>query len=118
VLRVEGVETREAAEALVGADVYADRDALAPLDEGSFYVEDIIGYEVREEGAGAVAAEDAGLVGAVAGVIDNPAHDILRIAPKGGGKELLLPMVDEFVLAVDGATRTVTVRLPDGLADV
>jgi 16S rRNA processing protein RimM len=107
VLLVEGIGTREAAEALIGADVYADRNALAPLGEDSYYVDAIIGF--------AVVDERGGRMGELVGVIDNPAHDILRIASVGGDRELLLPMVDEFVLSVDVAARQIRVRPPDGL---
>jgi 16S rRNA processing protein RimM len=66
----------------------------------------------------AVADESGGRIGEVAGVLDNPAHDILRVRPAGGGEELLLPMIDEFVRAVDLDGARITVRLPDGLTDI
>ncbi|MDR0596655.1 MAG: ribosome maturation factor RimM [Clostridiales Family XIII bacterium] len=110
ILRVRGVETREAAESLIGALVYARKGSLAPLDEGSYFVEDLAGLEVVDEGGGRV--------GEVAGIIDNPAHDILRIAPGAGGEEILLPMVDEFVLSVAPGDGRIVVRLPDGIGEI
>jgi 16S rRNA processing protein RimM len=107
VLLVEGIATRDEAESLAGASVYADRAALAPLDDDGYYVDEITGF--------AVSAEGGALIGRVSGVLDNPAHDILRIAPEGGGQEILLPMVDAFVLLVDTDGENITVRLPDGL---
>jgi 16S rRNA processing protein RimM len=44
--RVEGFERREQAEALVGWEILAPRDALPELDDGSWYVEDLIGLSV------------------------------------------------------------------------
>jgi 16S rRNA processing protein RimM len=108
VLLVEGIHTRDEAERLSGTDVYAEKDALAPLGDGGYYVEELTGFAVVDEsGAG---------IGEVSGILDNPAHDILRISPARGGGELLLPMVDVFVLSVDTAGRVITVRLPDGMA--
>jgi 16S rRNA processing protein RimM len=109
ILRVKGIETREAAEALIGAEVYAHRDSLAPLGTDSYYVEELIGFGVRDE--------SGERIGTVAGILDNPAHDILRIEPTDGGKEILLPMVDSFVASVDERARKITVRLPEGIAD-
>jgi 16S rRNA processing protein RimM len=107
ILLVEGIGTRSAAEALVGAEVYAERQALRPLDEDSYYVEAIVGC--------AVVRESGERIGEVTGVLDNPAHDILRIA-REDGEELLLPMIDRFVLSIDTEAKVVTVRPPDGLA--
>jgi 16S rRNA processing protein RimM len=109
VLLVEGVETRADAERLTNTDVYADKDALRPLDEGSYYVEALAGC--------AVVDERGERIGEAAGVLDNPAHDILRVTLPGGA-ELLLPMIDRFVLTVDTDARVVTVKPPDGLVDV
>jgi 16S rRNA processing protein RimM len=110
ILLVDGIDTRDAAESLVGAEVYVDRDALPPLGEGSYYVEAITGFTV--------AGEDGGRIGEVAGVMASPAHDILRVAPADGCGELLLPMVDAFILSVDTDAEVITAKLPDGLADV
>jgi 16S rRNA processing protein RimM len=109
ILSVRGIETREGAESLIGAVVYVRKDALAPLDEDSYYVEDLAGLAVVDEGGG--------LIGEVAGTIDNPAHDILRIVPDGGDEEILLPMVDEFVLSASIGEGRIVVRLPDGIAE-
>jgi 16S rRNA processing protein RimM len=109
ILLVEGVETRTEAESLTGADVYADKDALRPLEEDSYYVEALTGCAVMDE--------DGGEIGRATGVLDNPAHDILRVALPDGA-ELLLPMIDRFVLAVDTDAGVVTVKPPDGLMDM
>jgi 16S rRNA processing protein RimM len=106
-LLVEGVGTRTAAEALTGAEVYADKDALRPLDADSYYVEALTGC--------AVVDEDGVRIGEVVGVLDNPAHDILRIVSPDGA-ELLLPMIDRFILSVNTEEKLVTVNPADGLA--
>src|SRR5688500_13804611 len=43
---LEGVDDRAAAESLRGAEIAVPRDALAPLPEGEFLVDDLIGCEV------------------------------------------------------------------------
>jgi 16S rRNA processing protein RimM len=108
-LFVEGVETRMAAEELTGAEVYADADALRPLEEDRYYVEALKGC--------AVVNERGERLGEAVGVLDNPAHDILRIASPDGS-ELLLPMIDSFVLSVDTDGMVVTVSPPEGLTEL
>jgi 16S rRNA processing protein RimM len=127
VLKIAGIETRDDAERYIGVFVYVDRNALAPLEEDSYFVEDIVGFSVVDE-AGKT-------LGRISGVLDNPAHDILRIAPMTpeevlaedsardsthaaeAKNEILLPMVDVFVRNVDTEARRVVVRLPAGLVE-
>jgi len=114
VLKLENIDNRNAAEALIGADVYAKLEELRPTEEDSYFVSELVGMEVR-----LVPAQDgtAGkTIGTVIGVIDNPAHDILEIAPAEAGStgSLLLPLVDAFVQSVDTIARVVTVAPPEG----
>ena len=51
--RIEGVDTPEAAAALVGARIEVERSSLAPAAPGEFYVYDLVGLEVID-GAGTV----------------------------------------------------------------
>jgi 16S rRNA processing protein RimM len=94
-----GFDDRNAAETLRGATLAAE--SLADAPPGEIWVHELIGAEVRDRG-GAV-------IGRVASVEANPAHDLLVLE---GGE--LIPMV--FV--VDHAAGVVTVDLPDGLLDL
>ncbi|MDR1778536.1 MAG: ribosome maturation factor RimM [Clostridiales Family XIII bacterium] len=106
VLTLAGVTDRSAAEALAGTLVYAELTALAPLEADAFYVEVIAGFSV---------VDAAGFpVGTVAGVLPNPAHDILRISLDGKAQEALLPFVDVFVSEVDAAGRVIRITPPEG----
>jgi 16S rRNA processing protein RimM len=108
ILTLEGVTTRSEAEALIGAEVYADKDSLAPLEEDSYYVSDLIGLSVADTVRGDI--------GKVAGILDNPAHDILRIKPREGS-EILLPLIEEFIISIDIDSRLIKVKVPDGLIE-
>lgn len=87
VLRFDGVETREAAEALRGRVLTVARDDL-DLESDAFWADELIGRPV-------VTAAGAP-VGTVTGVADGAAHDYLLVAGEGGG-ELLIPAVDQLV---------------------
>jgi 16S rRNA processing protein RimM len=97
-VRLDGVESREAAVALHGALVLA---AGEELDEGvdHYPVSDLIGCRVL--------AGEADL-GTVRDVLMNPAHDILEIAGHGG-VSTLVPFVAELV-EVDMGRRVIYVR--------
>jgi 16S rRNA processing protein RimM len=108
ILTLEGITTRSEAEAIIGAEVYADRESLAPLDEDSYYVSDLIGLNVADK--------THGDLGKVTGILDNPAHDILRIGDEFG-KEILLPLIDEFIISVDTEAALIKVKIPKGLTE-
>ncbi len=105
---LEGVESFEAAELLVGATVWIEEDALAPLDEGEFYHRDLIGL--------AVVDEDGAPLGRVKGVLTTGAADVLEIVD--GERERLVPMTDEIVRSIDVAAGRIVIRPLPGLFDV
>jgi 16S rRNA processing protein RimM len=78
------------------------RDRLPPLEEGSFYVADLIGFDV--------ATEAGERLGAVADVLPGVANDALEL---DSGR--LLPMHEECVLEIDLAGRRILVAR--GFAD-
>ena len=109
ILKLEGIDDRNAAEAARGSEIFITEEDLPELEEGEFYVRDLIGMEVREE--------DGGYVGVVTDVIQNTAQDLFEVRMENG-KKVLIPKVDAFVTGIDGQTRTVTVRLQEGLLDL
>jgi 16S rRNA processing protein RimM len=100
-VRLDGVETREAAAALTLAEVRVARAALPPLASGEYYVEDVPGCAVEDEAGGPL--------GVAAGTFWNGAHDVVTVSAPDG-REHLIPLVPDFVLAVDVAGRKITVR--------
>lgn len=102
VVRIAGVDDRDAVAALRDAVVEVDRDDVAADD--MVWTDDVLGREVVDA-AGA-------LVGVVEGVLDGAAHDFLSVARPDGG-ELLIPVVDALVDLDD----PVVVHGPPGLLD-
>jgi 16S rRNA processing protein RimM len=107
-VRLAGIETRTAAEALRGRAVEVAREDLR-LEEGDVLLQDLVGCTVQlTDGTawGVVAAIDA-----VAGGLQD------RLVIHDGDRERLLPLVDAFVTAIDLDTRTITVDPPLGLPE-
>jgi 16S rRNA processing protein RimM len=98
----EGVDDRTAAEELRGALLTAaPLDASAPLDDGEFWVHELIGSPVVDTAGRAL--------GRIVGIEANPAHDLLVLDNDG-----LLPMV--FV--VERRDNVVVVDPPDGIFEL
>jgi 16S rRNA processing protein RimM len=107
-LTLDGVATREAAEALRGRQVALPRDAV-PVGDDELLVADLVGCTVVDM-AGTT-------LGEVTGSFDSGAHEVLEVrAPDG--RELLLPFIDEFVRAVDTDGKRITYDPPEGLLDL
>ena len=109
ILKLEGADDRNAAEALRGKELYITEDDLPELPEGQYYVRDLIGMSVTEE--------DGNLLGHVIDVLQNTAQDIFEVESENG-KKLLIPKVDQFVLDIDAEKREITVRLIEGMLDL
>ncbi len=89
-LRLSGIDDRDAA-AAIGGHALLVSEIDAPLDQGEWLAEDLIGCEV------------AGL-GTVAGVLPGPSCDVLELT---GG--VLVPLIGDAVLAVDLDRRRIEV---------
>lgn len=50
VCRIEGVNDRNAAEAMRGTELFIARDALPAVDAGEYYQADLIGFDVVRDG--------------------------------------------------------------------
>src|SRR6187397_2043392 len=85
--RFAGIGDRGEAEALRGAEVTVLREQLPAAATGEYYWSDLIGLAVRN-------LEDVEL-GKVSGLIEAPAHDVLRVATgEAGSAEQLIPFVE------------------------
>lgn len=114
ILKLKGVDDRNAAEALKESDVLITEADLKELPEDTFYVRDLIGctvYDV-ESGEGAAARE----IGVVTDVLQNTAQDIYQVKTPDG-REVLIPAVADFVKDVNIGTKSIRVALIPGMAE-
>lgn len=99
--RLAGINDRGQAEALRGRDVTIAREQLPEPGAGEYYWSDLIGLQVVNRAGTAL--------GRIAGLIEAPAHDVLRV-DNGNGGEQLIPFVEPIVIGVDIAAGRVTVE--------
>lgn len=108
VVHFEDVDTLEDAQDLVGSCLYLPLDVLPPLDGNRFYYHEVIGFEVEDINEGAL--------GVLREINDNSAQAILCI-DHPSGKEVMIPLVDQFLVEVDREGRKLKVAAPEGLVD-
>ena len=100
ILRLAGVDGREAVDALRGADLLVARAAAPPLGEGEFWAEDLEGCAV---------ADGERVVGTVRRLVALPSCEMLEVERAEG--DLLVPLVRDAVRSVDVQARRIDVDL-------
>ena len=110
VLAFDGVESREAAEALRGTVLVVDSAELPDIEDADEW------YDHQLVGLAAVDPAGAAL-GEVADIVHAPASDLL-VVRDADGREHLVPFVRELVPAVDVPGGRVVVDPPEGLFDL
>jgi 16S rRNA processing protein RimM len=109
ILRLEGVETANNAEALRNKKLYIPASELIALPPDHYYLHDLVGLHVVHV--------DGTPLGVVRDVIQSAGNDLLVIQSAQTGKEVLLPTVKEFVKAVDVAGGVIKVEPIPGFFD-
>lgn len=105
--RMDGVTTKEQADALKGARLSVPRSALPALPDDEFYHSDLIGLEVVDTGGAAL--------GRVKAVQDHGAGDLLEIHAPGASATVLLPFTRAIVPTVDLSAGRIIADPPEGL---
>jgi 16S rRNA processing protein RimM len=106
VVKLAGCVDRTQAEQLLHAAVHVDAEELPELAEDEFYLRDLEGRQVK--------TEDGQLIGRITGLLLGGAQDIAQV--ENNGQEYLIPLVPEFILALE--EDAVIMSLPPGLLEI
>lgn len=109
ILGFEGMDRIEDVEKLRGCTLEVDRKDAIPLEEGEYYVADLIGIQVLKQ--------DGTKVGTLREVIETGANDVYAVA-RDGQKDLLLPAIEDCILDVQPEEGYMTVWIMPGLEDL
>jgi 16S rRNA processing protein RimM len=109
IFHFSGVDNVETAEHLRGYEVQVPLEQRAKLDAGNYYIGDLIGCEVWEQGAPSA-------MGAVRDV-EFPGGVPLLAVTTGEG-EVLVPLAAEFCTRIDVQAKRIDVVLPEGLREL
>jgi 16S rRNA processing protein RimM len=103
-----GVDTMEAAEALIGAELKVPEAEIPRLPAGTYYRHDLVGCEVSDTKGQAI-----GRVTSVDGPMERS-----RLVIAGPRGEVMVPMVGGICVRVDPAAKVIVVDPPAGLLDL
>lgn len=109
IVKLAGFETIEAAEKIVGQEVWGERKQLPHTDDGSFYWVDLVGCDVVDMQGLSIGKVES--LDSLSGAHDNL---VVRLTD---GREALIPFVDAMVIDVDLNAKRIRVDLPEGLLD-
>ena len=104
-LRLQGYDSINLAEPMVGSQVLLAEDLLPQLTDNEYYWGQLEGLQVVDR--------ERGKIGQLQELISTAAHDTYVV--KGRLGEILVPAVHQFILEVDLEARMMQVNLPDGL---
>ncbi len=107
-LGLAGVADRDAAEGLSGRMVFADESDLPPLEDGEYYLGDLVGLKATD----AVGTH----LGLIVDVLELPAQPVL-VLERTDGVRVMVPLVDEFVESVDTESGVLVLLPIEGLLD-
>lgn len=104
-VKLEGVDTIEAAEKLKGKSLYLPMSDLPETEDGEYYYHELMDCHVFNE-----AGEDTGVV---SDILETGANLVLRVSQ--GKESYLLPFVEAFVKDVFPEEKKITIQEMEGL---
>ena len=106
-LKLKGIDTRNQALELKNKEIVINESQKFPLQEGDYYIYQIIGLKaVNEQGE---------FLGEVTDVLKNPGNDVFII--KKDNKEYLIPAVKEIITKIDLKKGKIIIKQIEGLFD-
>jgi 16S rRNA processing protein RimM len=120
VFKFEGVDSIEEAEKLLGAEIQIPATERAELDEGAFYVSELLGCLVVEVGRAEGGAEHnmGRTIGTVVDVNFGAGTAPLLIVNSEGGQEFMIPFVESFTRKLDVKAKRIEMQLPEGMLEL
>jgi len=107
-VKFEDVETEEDADAIMGCELYLPLSFLPKLEGNQFYYHEVIGFEVEDQ--------RLGVVGEIVSINDSTAQPLFEVL--NGNVEILIPMIDQFLVKIDRDNKKVVMNLPEGLVEM
>ena len=106
ILGFEEVGSIEEAQLLKQKELYVDREHAIPLEEGEYYLADVLGSTVTDE--------EGNVLGTLSDYMETAAQLIYKIKTEKG-KEFLVPAVDEFIREVNVEEKRMVIRPIPGM---
>jgi len=114
VFKFEGVDSIEDAEKLLGSELQIPATERAELEEGAFYVSELLGCLVVETSQ----ADAVRNIGTVVDVNFGAGTAPLLIVNSDSGKEFMIPFVESFTKKLDVKGKRIEMQLPEGMLEL
>ena len=105
-IKLKGINKVEQAEMLRNAYLTVSRDSVEKLEEGRYYIIDLLGLEVY--------TDEEILLGTLDDIFNTGSNDIYVVKDKQG-KQILLPAIQDVVKQIDIENKKIIVHLLPGL---
>jgi len=106
-LQLTGIDNRNAAERLIGSEVFTQKFLLPDLEEDEHYWFEIIGLEVFQI--------NGDYLGKVVSIFQTKSNDVYVVKNSDTDKETLIPAIQTVVTEIDCKKNRMVVDLPEGL---
>jgi 16S rRNA processing protein RimM len=92
----------------MGCGIYLPINMLPKLTGNKFYFHEVIGFEIEDK--------RVGVFGLIQSINDSTAQPLFEVL--NGNVELLIPMIDQFLVKIDRTNKKVIMDLPEGLVEM
>lgn len=107
-VKFENINGDEDADPLINSHLFLPLGLLPKLIGNKFYFHEIIGFKVIDSSFGEV--------GLITGVNESTFQPLFEI--DCNGKEILIPLIDNFIINVDRDNKTIQLEVPKGLIEI
>ena len=107
-VKFEDVDDETEADSILNCDVYLPISMLPQLEGNKFYFHEVIGFEIEDQ--------RLGIFGKIVSINDTSAQPLFEVL--NGNVEILVPMIDQFLVKIDRENKKVIMNLPEGLVEM
>ncbi|MGC4040571.1 MAG: ribosome maturation factor RimM [Flavobacterium sp.] len=107
-VKFEDVNSEEEADSILGAEIYLPLNMLPKLEGNKFYFHEVIGFEIEDK--------RLGVFGKIVSINDTTAQPLFEV--ENGEVQILVPMIDQFLVKIDRENKKVIMDLPEGLIEM
>ncbi|WP_293896656.1 ribosome maturation factor RimM [Flavobacterium sp.] len=107
-VQFEDVDSEEEADSILNCEVYLPLSMLPKLSGNKFYFHEVIGFEIEDK--------RLGIFGKIVSINDSSAQPLFEVI--NGNVEILVPMIDQFLIKIDRENKKVIMDLPEGLVEM
>lgn len=107
-VQFEDVDSEEEADSILNCAVYLPLSMLPILEGNQFYFHEVIGFEIEDK--------RLGVFGKIVSINDSSAQPLFEVV--NGTVEILVPMIDQFLVKIDRENKKVVMDLPEGLVEM